>query len=330
MSSDILVPAGGSQPTVSVGVMLSNERVKRGISLQEVADQLKLSRKQIEALESDDFDRLPGVAFVRGFTRNYAKFLGLDPIPLMSALDVVLPVRTPPITISVEPAPAVDKESTPLTSKRKTLILMLGIAVLGTAGLFGVYASVNQEQNTKDSLSASAAKNEKVVPPVSAPAAAESAPSTASSSVAEPVATSPAVVVAPAAEAKPETLAKVEVASAVAPSLAAAVVATSPTVGGVTSDQVAVSAKAAGMTGPDSGNEIRLKVTQNSWLSVIDGNGKKLLYGEIAPGEERKLSGQPPFKLTIGNASGVALSYKGQPVDLVPSTKGATARLVLR
>ena len=43
-----------SSPLQSAGVVLSNERIKRGISIQEVADQIKLSRKQIEAIEADD------------------------------------------------------------------------------------------------------------------------------------------------------------------------------------------------------------------------------------------------------------------------------------
>lgn len=307
MSSDILVPAGGSQSTISVGVMLSNERVKRGISLQEVADQLKLSRKQIEALENDDFDRLPGVAFVRGFTRNYAKFLGLDPTPLMLALDVVLPARTPPIVAAVESAPASDKEpSSPAAAKKKSPVLMIGAAVLGMVGLFGVYTTAKREPNTPSPLSASPAKSEAVVP--AAPVA-----STATDKAA-PVAAAP---VEPVLVAKPETIVTPEPA-------VPATIASQPVA------QVSLPANSANVVGLMAENEIRLKVTQNSWLSVVDGSGKKLLYGEIAPGEERKLSGQPPFKLTIGNASGVSLLYKGQPIDLAPSTKGATARLVLK
>ncbi len=85
MSSEIQVP-GSSQSLVSAGVLLSNERVKRGISIQEAADYLKLSRKQVEALENDDYSSLPGTTFVRGFMRNYAKFLELDLEPIMAWL----------------------------------------------------------------------------------------------------------------------------------------------------------------------------------------------------------------------------------------------------
>lgn len=327
MSSDILVPAGGAQPTVSVGVMLSNERVKRGISLQEVADQLKLSRKQIEALENDDFDRLPGVAFVRGFTRNYAKFLGLDPIPLMLALDVVLPARTPPIIASAEPAPASDKDlSPPAPNKKSPAALMIGVAVLGVIGLLGVYASTKHEPSASSPLSAGPSQSK--LDTTVAPVVAKTVPAAVAPVESSPVVKPDVAAVAPVTEVKPAATASTQ-ADGAAPLLATPAATASPPAT-LAANQAVPSIKPVGMVGQMAENEIHLKVTQNSWLSVVDSSGKKLLYGEIAPGEERKLSGQPPFKLTIGNASGVSLLYKGQPVDLGPSTKGATARLVLK
>ena len=107
MSSEIQVP-GSSQSLVSAGVLLSNERVKRGISIQEAADYLKLSRKQVEALENDDYSSLPGTTFVRGFMRNYAKFLELDLEPIMAWLDSQVPNTAP----DARPAAAVTPQGT--------------------------------------------------------------------------------------------------------------------------------------------------------------------------------------------------------------------------
>ncbi|KZE32637.1 cytoskeleton protein RodZ [Crenobacter luteus] len=77
--------------TESVGARLKAARESRGLSLGEVADRLKLSLKQLEAIESDHFEALPGAAFVRGFVRNYARYLELDVAPLMQALDAHFP-----------------------------------------------------------------------------------------------------------------------------------------------------------------------------------------------------------------------------------------------
>ena len=53
-------------------------REAAGLSLDEVAQQLKLAPRQVRALEEDDFGVLPGRTFVRGFVRNYARLLNLD------------------------------------------------------------------------------------------------------------------------------------------------------------------------------------------------------------------------------------------------------------
>ena len=56
MSETNLPGADLAQPMVSAGIVLSNARVKRGLSLQDVADRLKLSRKQLEAIEIDEYE----------------------------------------------------------------------------------------------------------------------------------------------------------------------------------------------------------------------------------------------------------------------------------
>lgn len=69
------------------GRVLAQAREQRGQTIAEVAQQLKLSPHQIESLEADDYSKLPGPVFVRGFVRNYARLLNLDPEPLLSRLE---------------------------------------------------------------------------------------------------------------------------------------------------------------------------------------------------------------------------------------------------
>ncbi|PWB46449.1 MAG: hypothetical protein C3F18_12715 [Nitrosomonadales bacterium] len=68
------------------GARLRRERESQGLSLFDAARALRLSEKQIAALEADDYSKLPGRTFVRGFIRNYARLVQLDPEPLMAHL----------------------------------------------------------------------------------------------------------------------------------------------------------------------------------------------------------------------------------------------------
>lgn len=73
-------------PLPSYGRMLAAERERQGLSIVDMAARLRLHPKQIAAIEAEDLDRLPGGPFVRGFVRNYAKELRIDPAPLLDAL----------------------------------------------------------------------------------------------------------------------------------------------------------------------------------------------------------------------------------------------------
>jgi transcriptional regulator with XRE-family HTH domain len=62
-----------------LGEFLRRERELRHISLDDIAERTKISRRYLEAIEEERYDRLPGETFVRGFIRSYAQSIGLDP-----------------------------------------------------------------------------------------------------------------------------------------------------------------------------------------------------------------------------------------------------------
>jgi cytoskeleton protein RodZ len=70
-----------------LGPTLAQLRAERKLSIADVAQRLKYGTRQIEALEAEEFERLPGATFVRGMVRGYAKLLETDPEPLLGALD---------------------------------------------------------------------------------------------------------------------------------------------------------------------------------------------------------------------------------------------------
>jgi cytoskeleton protein RodZ len=69
-----------------VGARLREAREAQGLAIDDVAQQLKFAPRQIESLENERFDRLPGPTIARGMVRNYARLLKLDPEPLVQRM----------------------------------------------------------------------------------------------------------------------------------------------------------------------------------------------------------------------------------------------------
>ncbi|HSI79555.1 MAG TPA: helix-turn-helix transcriptional regulator [Solirubrobacterales bacterium] len=83
-----------------IGDTLRQARESRGIDLDEVARVTKIRPRFLAALEAEQWDALPGRAYVLGFLRTYAEYLGLDPTPLSEQLgrelDRIAPLEAPP------------------------------------------------------------------------------------------------------------------------------------------------------------------------------------------------------------------------------------------
>ena len=62
----------------SIGETLRRERMKRNLELGQIAQELKISLRFLEAIEAEQFDKLPGGVFTRSFIVQYARLLGLD------------------------------------------------------------------------------------------------------------------------------------------------------------------------------------------------------------------------------------------------------------
>lgn len=91
-----------------LGHILREARDTRGLTLSEVQEQTRISQRYLEALEMGDYDLLPSPVHVRGFLRNYARFLNLDPEPLLERYELGQSQRPrkkqpPQITNPVEP-----------------------------------------------------------------------------------------------------------------------------------------------------------------------------------------------------------------------------------
>ncbi len=91
---DVNANAPAPDGPATAGALLRAAREAAGLTVDAVAQQLKLAPRQVKAIEDSDFTLLPGRTFVRGFVRNYARLVRLDPEPVLSALPVAAAAPT--------------------------------------------------------------------------------------------------------------------------------------------------------------------------------------------------------------------------------------------
>jgi cytoskeleton protein RodZ len=171
-------------PAPSVGRSLGAARAAAGLTVAEVAQILKFSPRQIEALEADDYAVLPGNTIVRGFVRSYGKLLKLDVETLLQTLDARTPsapadVR-PPENMGIASQPGVDRQFSPMLSA--AIVLALAALLLALWHFLG--------PSTAKPASTTVAPVPQAAPP--APAPVESTPVPATEPAAAPAPALPA------------------------------------------------------------------------------------------------------------------------------------------
>ena len=77
----------------SIGETLRRERLRRGLNLDQIAQATKIGTRLLEAMEANEFDKLPGGVFTRSFIRQYAHALGLDDDALGPELNSIEPAE---------------------------------------------------------------------------------------------------------------------------------------------------------------------------------------------------------------------------------------------
>lgn len=297
--------------TDSVGEGLKAAREERGLSIAEVAQSLKFAPRQIEALEQDRFDLLPGGTFVRGMVRSYARLLKLPPEPMLQGMadKFQAPDANTLAARYSQPVPFSDN------ARRSTFVYLgLSLAVLALGG--GVAYQWYREHNTSTQVAAAKRAAEKRAKPNPAPVATPAPAPTPAPAV---------TTVASAPRAQPKTLeqsppmVKVSTEKAPAPKPAAA----APIVDKVAPPPPAVTKVASGI------HRLVIRCEEEAWIEVKDQNERMLVSSLNPKGAERVVQARGPLTLVIGNAAHVRVLHNDRPIDLTPHTKLAIARFTL-
>lgn len=96
-----IIKIGGSGlGSFGIGAKLRQERVGKGLAIDDISRDTRIAPRFIEAIETDDYSILPGLVFTRNFVRQYALTLHLDPDPLLAELprqdEATVPLPNPP------------------------------------------------------------------------------------------------------------------------------------------------------------------------------------------------------------------------------------------
>ena len=297
----------------TAGAQLRAAREAAGWSQEAVAQQLKLAPRQVRAIEEDDYARLPGRTFVRGFVRNYARLVRLDPSVVMAALprgDGTSPLDRPSLTAVSRPMVEL-----PVTSVRRNAWTrwLIPLALLAIVAAAGVYEFM---RNPAASRRPPVESDSATPPPPSAPAS----PST--TALPNPLANAKTESAAP--------MAKSESAAAATPPGTADTSAAPATTTAATAQSIAPTATPPMPNVAAPGATLLLMFKEKSWVEVKDGNGAAIFLQTGAAGTTQTLSGTPPLDVSIGNAAGVSVTYRGQPIDIAPYARANIARFILK
>ncbi|MEJ1936202.1 RodZ domain-containing protein, partial [Nostoc sp. NIES-2111] len=270
----------------SLGMRLRQEREKRRIPLEKIAEETKISARYLEALEADDLSKLPGEFFYRAFVRQYSTYLGFDPEAVDRDINVVSskPVieEGVPTGSTVVPDPQISALQETLRDKplraaqddgmSKAWLGFAALVILGCVAYFGwKNFTPAPEPSTQASTQASAQTAQQPVaqttPPVSTPVTETTPPPTNT-----PETTTPEASTTPPP----------------------APVETTPT-------------PAAGQF------SLTLVAKEMTWIRIT-ADGAKVFGGTIEAGQQRTINAKDA-EVIVGNAGTLDVIYNGKPLQ---------------
>lgn len=323
------------------GLELKSARERKGMSLNEAADALHLRPSIVDAIENGNYDLLPGQIFLKGYVRSYARLVGMDEERAISALQNQLASR------QVETAD-VEAEKRPIRFWIPVLLILIaaaggaiylfsdnGVVPFGTQSSEEKQSDISEQQealfvqkdgeqtddeqtnsNTMSGVSGSPYEEEQ-----SDPVAAEH------DVVYEP-ATEPTESISPPEE-QAEEIHRPVVIVENGPRTGSELVLSEPEVG--TSDQSTIVDESAEQSDtsadPEEQTETTVVETQvdvgkiemtfsgDSWVTVHNGNDKRVIAALKRAGQTSVYEGPLPFKLVVGDVSVTQLTFNGSPVN---------------
>jgi len=265
------------------GDQLRREREARGVSLGEISESTKISSGFLRALEQEDFERLPGGIFNRGFVRAYSKFLGIDEDAMVADFDTAYEQyraeQAPP-----PPLVPIEEKKAPAKDYRFSLAILIPLILLIT--IVFLWRHHTRAAETAQGVAAAHSKSRR---------AENRSPDMNGS----------------------KTRQSLEIPKVAGAGGAVKKVAVDSGAGNVPKQSESGTALKSpeSAAAPQSMRPIRLEIHANedAWLSVI-ADGKTMMEGVLPAASTRKFRAHKHIYFTTGNSGGVEVSYNGRPL----------------
>jgi cytoskeleton protein RodZ len=279
--------------STGLGAMLRHAREAAGLSQAELARQLNLGARIVEAMEQEDLQTLPGAVYVHGYLRKWAEYLQLDEQQLLQAYTRMageLRNNNMRHTTPIEPMRMKKPGSNFPWYKLLFFIGIVGLGLFATRFLPESMRLIVTAQETPANTVPNAQSSTPVLPSIPLLPPPEAKPTV------PPVATTPGIVVG-------ESLTPANTVQAVQAPITPTTPSAAPSLPGL---------------------ELKgLGNAQGSWVRVKDADARVIFEGILAPGNSKQLDGKRPFEITIGRASELGVTLDGTNVDLKPYARSA-------
>lgn len=320
---------GAEEPAHSAGQMLHHAREQQGLSRQAVADKLFLKVTTVEDIEQDKIDASMSVTFTKGYVRNYAKFLGLDPQRVLAEFDKNQAAGQSPAKLQSF-SQRVAKEAHDDRWMMVTYVILF-LLLAGTVAWW-----YQQDDGAIDEN-------------IDAPAV-----SNARSFEQDDTERSNRIDVAPtgAAVTRPQTnsdetqgrenrvagnRSESQESSLGSPTSSSEQDTNSPEPQASNPEpaednaQTAANTSAAASPVGESAAPVQMEFTftEDCWVNIEDASGEVIATGIKSAGRVMPISGVPPISVTLGAPDKVSITYAGQAVDISQYQNGRTARFTL-
>ncbi|MDP2230420.1 helix-turn-helix domain-containing protein [Methylotenera sp.] len=331
-----------------MGEVLASARNAKKLEVKDVSNNLRLSIKQIEALENNDFDGLPQPMITRGFIRNYARLLELDAEPLLESYRARVP-EVLPSALNVQTTShriLLSRNSQP--KLKFSLVIALALLMLLAWFLYTNFIPkiVIEPAEIITESSGNSSNTETVALPEVALPAAERLPESSAIASADVEKSEDVNTTAPNTPQVDQIATGTEVATqGIQLPKEATVDANTLKENAARTLQVPATSQTATVvqvTEADSAKSglkvdnsivgiksVSISVLEQTWVRISDKTGAVVYEKILQPNSEDGFNGLPPFKVLIGNAKGTKLTFSGQPVDLTDKIKNNVARVTL-
>jgi cytoskeletal protein RodZ len=108
-----------------IGEVVKKRREELGLDLLEISGDLRIRYEYLKAIEENDIERLPPDVYAKGYARAYARFLGMNPEPLVAQLENLLTARR-----GIEPEPASVRKKLFFPRTLYVLLVLLALVII--------------------------------------------------------------------------------------------------------------------------------------------------------------------------------------------------------